>query len=90
MDPERERAMTSMLETAVQLYLGKVALQEKTHTDMFPKLCRVCNTHHALSSWIALPFKGTQKFSDGEVLELRDCPCGSTLAVVLIPSPEIE
>lgn len=45
-----------------------------------------CGRAFTASEWDALPFRGEQR-EDGTplVLVLRDCPCGSTLA---LPTPE--
>jgi hypothetical protein len=43
-----------------------------------------CGRTHSLAAWIALPLVGHQK-DDVEDLELKDCQCGSTLAVLLLP-----
>ena len=39
-----------------------------------------CGKKHV---WESLPLVGTQTMPWGEVLELRNCPCGSTLSIVL-------
>ena len=46
------------------------------------KLCPVCNTIHDSASWEALPLVVKQDCGV-EVLELRNCPCGNTLAIEL-------
>lgn len=46
----------------------------------FPKRCG-CGLVHSEAGWNALPLKGEQ-ISDWDSLELRDCSCASTLAVV--------
>lgn len=44
------------------------------------KRCSNCGRTFSATAWAALPCIGTQ--SDGEImLELRNCPCGSTIAV---------
>lgn len=45
----------------------------------FPKSC-ACGRQHSASEWARLPYCG--EHDDGEiVLELRNCACGSTIAV---------
>lgn len=46
-----------------------------------PKQCG-CGRAHSVAQWAVLPLCGRQ--DDGvDVLELRNCACGSTLAIVL-------
>lgn len=45
------------------------------------KLCRCCFASYTLSEWEDLHEVGTQPDGDGYVLVLRNCPCGSTLAI---------
>lgn len=41
-----------------------------------------CGKAHTLKDWHGLPIVGLQAdVDDGEALELRNCRCGSTLAV---------
>ncbi len=47
-----------------------------------------CGRMHTRAAWRALPFKGTQ-CDEVDHLELRDCPCGSTIAVVVFRNPEL-
>jgi hypothetical protein len=49
------------------------------------KACPACQTGYTRVSWEGLPLTGRQSFDDGEVLELRNCACGSTIAVQLQP-----
>jgi hypothetical protein len=66
-------------EHAVDVLLAK-------HTrEPWAKRCGCCGRTHDLASWLALPERGHQADAV-EDLELRDCPCGSTLAVLLLPS----
>lgn len=44
------------------------------------KSCR-CGRTFTLAAWEDLPEVGTQPDGDGYVLVLRNCPCGSTLAI---------
>lgn len=48
------------------------------------KLCSCCRRAISQEEWSGLPLVGIQA-DDVEALELRDCECGSTLAVVLPP-----
>jgi hypothetical protein len=48
-----------------------------------PKVCGRCARSFTQAEWAALPLLGVQVFPD-EKLELRNCPCGSTLAVPLL------
>lgn len=48
--------------------------------EQFPKLCRVCETHHTEAEWVKLP--GGESCGDKRVpLEQRHCPCGNTMVV---------
>lgn len=47
----------------------------------FPKACTCCETVYDAASWAALRLVGTMDDYAGGLLELRDCVCGSTLAV---------
>lgn len=40
-----------------------------------------CGLAYDLSAWRVLPYVGLQEDGDDEILELRNCSCGSTLAV---------
>ena len=48
----------------------------------FHKVCKTCGTLHTRTSWKRLPLKGRQVDAYC-TLELRDCPCGSTLAAIV-------
>lgn len=52
----------------------------------FPKTC-ACGAVHDAASWARLLFRGymadREINPDGERLELRDCTCGSTIAIVV-------
>jgi hypothetical protein len=48
------------------------------------KRCNCGRSYYDLTAFLELPFAGTQTV-DGEVLDLRNCPCGSTLARVMVP-----
>lgn len=46
------------------------------------KQCPCCGSAFTHAEWKALEFVGIQSFDgDPEELELRNCPCGSTIAV---------
>lgn len=47
------------------------------------KKCK-CGHAYTRETWGALDYAGEQPAEDGEVLELRNCVCGSTLAIVLV------
>ena len=47
------------------------------------KTCACCGAAHDLAAWLSLRLRGHQ-IDAVEDLELRDCPCGSTLAVVVL------
>lgn len=48
------------------------------------KRCKCCGrTFHDLIDWDAIDHVGVQDFGDGDRFELRNCACGSTLAVPL-------
>lgn len=44
------------------------------------KACRCCGKEHCAEGWRALPCIGVMG-DDEELLELRNCHCGSTLAI---------
>jgi transposase-like protein len=53
----------------------------------FPKPCR-CGIVHTRDTWKDLPLAGEMP-DEGVTLELRNCPCGSTLAIELpLPEPD--
>lgn len=52
------------------------------------KTCTRCGAVYDLAAWRELPLRGhmddrDQHPEDGERLELRDCPCGTTLSIRL-------
>lgn len=51
------------------------------------KTCKCCKRTFTSTQWADLPIKGYQDdrdvYEDGELIELRNCSCGTTLAVVL-------
>ncbi len=54
-------------------------------TRPMPIVGRVCacGLHHDTHSWKVLPYVGKMDAGNGGLLEMRNCPCGSTLAVEL-------
>jgi len=50
--------------------------------SQFPKKCTLCPRVHDQKSWAQLEYVGTTR-DDIEELELRNCPCGTTLAVAV-------
>ena len=57
-------------------------LRQYTRVRAFSKTC-ACGLKYNLSEWLKLPFRGIQR-DDVESLELRDCRCKRTLAVVVL------
>lgn len=49
--------------------------------------CRCCSIHYPESAWGRLDYVGIQGDGAGGHLQLRNCACGSTLAVEASPSP---
>lgn len=45
---------------------------------------------YTAAEWAALPLIGFQDFGDGEPLELRNCACGSTLAIEFKPANDTQ
>lgn len=45
------------------------------------KACRCCPRTYTAATWLALPFVGIQDAGEFGRLVLRNCVCGSTLAV---------
>lgn len=50
--------------------------------------CRCCRGLITLRAWVALPTCGNMETEDDH-LELRNCGCGSTLAVEMVPLSEL-
>lgn len=47
-------------------------------------ICKcACGKHYTAYGWSTLKLAGTQELPWGEVLELRNCTCGSTRAIVI-------
>jgi hypothetical protein len=64
-------------------------------TVLFVSRCGRCGTSHTADRWATLPLLGSQKIEADEegpeqLLELRDCSCGSTLAIPRDPGQDIE
>lgn len=57
---------------------------ERTPADNFPKKCPLCGTSYDATTWTHLrhPPKGKHQVVPGAVLEVRNCSCGSTLAII--------
>jgi hypothetical protein len=49
----------------------------------FPKRCS-CGHAYTYRQWLLLPLLGRVEYDWGEVQEMRNCICGSTLAISLI------
>jgi hypothetical protein len=57
----------------------------------FLKRCDACGFEHDRAAWERLPLRRYEPKGDlvaGEILELRQCRCGSTLAVDLGDEPD--
>lgn len=65
------------------------------HTDdsieplVFLKECS-CGATHTLGEWVKLPLVGHCEDGGGGTLELRNCRCGSTIAVVCDAFPAAD
>lgn len=53
--------------------------------NTWPKKCG-CGTEHYAGSWTELSFVGFMDDGDGGRIEMRDCGCGSTIAVEVEPT----
>lgn len=53
----------------------------------FPKRCAMCGCVFTAKGWAHLKLKGVYQ-GEEETLEMRDCPCGNTLSVI-IPTSEL-
>ncbi len=51
-------------------------------SSLFPKTC-ACGRVHSREAWSLAPLLGTWELGE-EVLELRNCACGSTMAIPVI------
>ncbi len=56
----------------------------------FPKLCTNCGRRYTLKRWNRLPNARLWKMPWGEVQELRECVCGSTLSIILLEGERDE
>jgi hypothetical protein len=52
---------------------------EEAHAPLILKMC-CCGRAYTLVAWEKLESRGFQSFDDGEILELRNYACGSTIA----------
>lgn len=48
------------------------------------KVCNCCKRTFTQAEWTTLAFVAHQTYPWREVQELRNCPCSSTLAIVLV------
>lgn len=51
--------------------------------SQFPLRCEKCEREYTFKAWNRLPNPRPWRFPDGEVLELRECVCNSTLSIIL-------
>jgi hypothetical protein len=49
----------------------------------FPRVCS-CGRRYTYKAWQRLPLLGQTEYDWGEVLEYRNCACGSTMAIQLV------
>ncbi len=49
-----------------------------------------CGVAYTRKQWEALPEVATQRFDWGEVQQMKNCTCGSTMAVVLEPGEKTD
>lgn len=60
------------------------------YSDDIDKRC-ACGRVHDAAAWRALPYVGRWQLVDDEpALELRNCPCGSTLARRMLSMLEVD
>lgn len=69
----------------VRIEKGRYAVRIVTHPVIL-KEC-ACGLDYTLHDWELLPYVGRQDFEWGEVHELRNCHCGSTLVKVIEEGP---
>jgi len=50
----------------------------------FPKTCGNCGARYTFKQWQSLPNPRPWRFPWGEEQELRECVCGSTLAILVV------
>ena len=65
-------------------------MHRPTHKPLPPdhKACR-CGRAFSPADWAALPIVGDWELDEDVRLELRNCPCGSTISVELPPRPRL-
>lgn len=56
-----------------------------TAPQTWPKRCNVCSTLYTREQWEQLKNLGTMDDGRGGDMELRDCPCGNTMSVPVVP-----
>jgi hypothetical protein len=52
-------------------------------SEWTPKVCTCCGMVISAETWRALRYVGVQEIDDEPDMELRNCECGTTLAVIL-------
>ena len=59
---------------------------------MSAEIVKTCSCGKAFTreQWEALPKVGLQTYDNGEVQEMRNCPCGSSIVIVLDPGETQE
>lgn len=55
-----------------------------TRIGDFHVVCTCCGRTFEAAQWARLSDLGVQNYSDGIALELRNCPCGSTISSTLV------
>lgn len=55
---------------------------ERIRRSNFPKSCRCCGATYSAERWTALHYVGRNE-DDVETIEMRNCPCGGTMAIVV-------
>lgn len=55
-----------------------------TRIGDFHVVCTCCGQTFEAAQWARLSDLGVQNYSDGIALELRNCPCGSTISSTLV------
>lgn len=60
----------------------RTEINRRLEQGLFPPILRThgCGRSFTLEEWIALPYVGIHE-DDAVVLEMRNCPCGSTLGL---------
>lgn len=66
-------------------------LSRTRRTGLFVE-CRSCGAMHSVDDWVRLPSVGLQEQAElpGDPLELRNCECGTTLALPLRRLPQVS